>query len=159
MIKIISGILVVLAVVLLVKFNLEMKKASEQFETYQNKAETVETSFGRITYIDEGEGEVILSCHGICGGYDQAYDTLSDKTDTYRVIAPSRFGYPGSDVATNPSIDSQVETFVEKADGWYNLMEYGSVYDKHKSMKCKKTAPLSNRNMTNETSPSYACVM
>ncbi|MBI4855499.1 MAG: alpha/beta hydrolase [Acetobacterium woodii] len=115
-IKIISGILVVLAVVLAIKFNLELKKASERFETYQNKAETVETSYGRITYIDEGEGEVILSCHGICGGYDQAYDTLSDKTDNYRVIAPSRFGYPGSDVAENPSIDSQVETFVELLD-------------------------------------------
>jgi len=115
-IKIISGILVVLAVVLAIKVNLELKKASERFETYQNKAETVETSYGRITYIDEGEGEVILSCHGICGGYDQAYDTLSDKTDNYRVIAPSQFGYPGSDVAKNPSIDSQVETFVELLD-------------------------------------------
>ena len=116
MIKIISGIIVVLAVVLAIKFNFELKKASERFETYQNKAETVETSYGRITYIDEGAGEVILSCHGICGGYDQAFDTLSDKTDKYRVIAPSRFGYPGSDVAKNPSIDSQVETFVELLD-------------------------------------------
>ena len=50
-----------------------------------------------MSYIDEGDGEVIISCHGICGGYDQVYDTLADKTDTYRILAPSRFGYPGSD--------------------------------------------------------------
>ncbi|TYC84495.1 hypothetical protein FXB42_12070 [Acetobacterium wieringae] len=82
-IMIISGILVVLAVVIAIKFNLELKKASARFETYQNKVETIETSYGRIVYIDEGEGEVILSCHDICG-YDQAYDTLADKTDDYR---------------------------------------------------------------------------
>lgn len=113
---IVSGILFALAVAIAIKFNITLNRASKRFETYQNKTETVETSYGRITYIDEGKGEVILSCHGICGGYDQAYDTLSDKTDTYRVIAPSRFGYPGSDVPDDPSIDNQVETFVELLD-------------------------------------------
>ena len=113
---IISVILLILVVTITIKYNIALKKASERFETYQNKAQTFETSYGKITYIDEGEGEVILSCHGICGGYDQAYDTLSDKTDNYRVIAPSRFGYPGSDVPENPSIDNQVETFVELLD-------------------------------------------
>jgi len=113
---IITVILLILVVTITIKYNIALKKASERFETYQNKAQTFETSYGKITYIDEGEGEVILSCHGICGGYDQAYDTLSDKTDNYRVIAPSRFGYPGSDVPENPSIDNQVETFVELLD-------------------------------------------
>jgi len=113
---IVSGILLVLVVTIAIKYNIALKKASERFETYQNKSETVETSYGKVTYIDEGEGEVILSCHGICGGYDQAYDTLSDKTDHYRVIAPSRFGYPGSNVPDDPSIDNQVETFVQLLD-------------------------------------------
>lgn len=113
---IVSGILFVVVAVLIIKFNIASKKALERFDTYKNKSEIVETSYGTITYIDEGEGEVILSCHGICGGYDQAYDTLSDKTEEYRVIAPSRFGYPGSDVPENPSIDNQVETFVELLD-------------------------------------------
>jgi len=110
---IVFGILFLLVVAIAIKYNIALKKASERLETYQNKAKTVETSYGKITYIDEGEGEVILCCHGICGGYDQAYDTLSDKTEYCRVIAPSRFGYPGSDVPEDPSIDNQVEAYVE----------------------------------------------
>ena len=113
---IVGGILLVLVVIIVIKFNIALKKATKRFNTYQKKAESVETSYGKITFIDEGEGEVILSCHGICGGYDQAYDTLSDKTENYRVIAPSRFGYPGSDVYGNPSVDNQVEAFVELLD-------------------------------------------
>ena len=113
---IVGGILLVLVVMIALNFNIALKKATKRFDTYQKKAESVETSYGKITFIDEGEGEVILSCHGICGGYDQAYDTLSDKTENYRVIAPSRFGYPGSDAPKNPSIDNQVEAFVELLD-------------------------------------------
>lgn len=121
---IVSGILLVLVVTIAITYTIALKKALKRFQTYQNKAETAETSYGKITYIDEGEGKVILSCHGICGGYDQAYDTLSDKTDYYRVIAPSRFGYPGSDVPENPSIDNQVEAFVELL----NFLDIDKVY-------------------------------
>lgn len=113
---IVCGILLVLVAMIAINFNIVLKKATKRFDTYQKKAESVETSYGKITFIDEGVGEVILSCHGICGGYDQAYDTLSDKTENYRVIAPSRFGYPGSDAPKNPSIDNQVEAFVELLD-------------------------------------------
>lgn len=113
---IVGGILLVLVFIIAIEFNIALRKATKRFDTYQKKAESVETSYGKITFIDEGEGEVILSCHGICGGYDQAYDTLSEKTEYYRVIAPSRFGYPGSDVYGNPSVDNQVEAFVELLD-------------------------------------------
>lgn len=113
---IILGVVILAAVVTLVCFCQAKRKAKERFAWYEAKAESVETSYGTVTYIDEGEGEVILSCHGICGGYDQAYDTLGDSLDTYRVIAPSRFGYPGSDAPENPSVENQVEAFVELLD-------------------------------------------
>lgn len=48
--------------------------------------------------------------------YNQAYDTLGDRITTYRVITPSRFGYTGSDVPENPSVENQVEAFVELLD-------------------------------------------
>ena len=99
-----------------VRFNFVERKAKERFFWYEQKAKSLDTSFGTITYMDEGEGEPILSCHGICGGYDQAYDTLRERTDTYRVVAPSRFGYPGSDVPEEPSVENQVEAFVELLD-------------------------------------------
>lgn len=113
---VVFAVLVVFVVVTLLCFNRAKKKAVERFSWYEAKAESVETSYGTVTYIDEGRGEPILSCHGICGGYDQAYDTLKDKTDTYRVIAPSRFGYPGSDAPKEPSVEHQVEAFVELLD-------------------------------------------
>ena len=41
-------------------------------------AQTTALSYGDMVYVDSGEGEVILSVHGIFGGYDQAYDTCKD---------------------------------------------------------------------------------
>lgn len=113
---IVCGIILVMLAMTFINFGRAEKKAKERFAWYQAKAESVETSYGTITYIDEGQGEVILSCHGLCGGYDQAYDTLAEELDYYRVIAPSRFGYPGSDVPENPSVENQVEAFVELLD-------------------------------------------
>lgn len=109
-------VLAVIIVITGIRFAKAEKKAKERFAWYEAKVKSVETSYGTVSYIDEGAGEPILSCHGICGGYDQAYDTLGERTDTYRVIAPSRFGYPGSDAPENPSVENQVEAFVELLD-------------------------------------------
>jgi len=38
---------------------------------------------------------------------------LSGRTDDYRVIAPSRFGYPGTDMPENATVDMQVDAFIE----------------------------------------------
>lgn len=61
------------------------------------KSSSVKTTYGNLSYIDEAcnsESEAILSVHGICGGYDQAYQICSPYVGKYRIIAPSRFGYP-----------------------------------------------------------------
>jgi len=97
------------------KFNYK-KRAQERFAKYKAMANTADTSYGKMSYIDEGTGEVILICHGICGGYDQAYDTLAKVEHNYRILAPSRFGYPGSDMPENATIEMQVETFKELLD-------------------------------------------
>ena len=90
--------------------------AKARFAVYQEKARILQTAQGKVSYIDEGTGAPVLVCHGICGGYDQGVDVLKDKTDSCRVIAPSRFGYPGSDLPENASVDLQVETYVELLD-------------------------------------------
>ena len=90
--------------------------AKARFAVYQEKAKTFQSTQGKISYIDEGTGAPVLVCHGICGGYDQGFDVLKDKTDSCRVIAPSRFGYPGSDLPENASVDLQVEAYVELLD-------------------------------------------
>lgn len=79
-------------------------------------AQTAALSYGDITYVDSGEGEVILSVHGIFGGYDQAYDTCKDFCSDYRIIAPSRFGYLGSDVSGDGTPARQAAAYVELLD-------------------------------------------
>jgi len=99
-----------------IDFFVVRKTAMDRFAVYEAKAKSINSSYGMISYIDEGEGEVFLVCHGITGGYDQGFDVLSGRTDDYRIIAPSRFGYPGSDMPENATVDMQVEAFVELLD-------------------------------------------
>ncbi|MCR5249707.1 MAG: alpha/beta hydrolase [Lachnospiraceae bacterium] len=97
-------------------FIMVRKIALDRFSVYEEKAKTINTSHGKISYIDEGEGETFLVFHGITGGYDQGVDVLNGRTADYRVIAPSRFGYPGSDMPENATVDMQAEAFVELLD-------------------------------------------
>jgi len=69
-----------------------------------------------MTYVDVGEGDVILSVHGIFGGYDQAYDNVKNRTSQNRVLAPSRFGYLGSDVKGEGTPMEQAAAFEELLD-------------------------------------------
>ena len=105
-----------IVLVFAIDFFVVRKTAMDRFAVYEAKAKSINSSYGMISYIDEGEGEVFLVCHGITGGYDQGFDVLSGRTDDYRIIAPSRFGYPGSDMPENATVDMQVEAFVELLD-------------------------------------------
>ena len=69
-----------------------------------------------MSYVDTGEGETILCVHGIFGGYDQAYDTCKDFSSDYRIIAPSRFGYLGSDILGDGTPTEQAKAFAELLD-------------------------------------------
>lgn len=93
---------------------LAVKEGKARLAAYH--AQTAGLSYGDMTYVDRGEGEVILSVHGIFGGYDQACDTCEDFSNTCRVIAPSRFGYPGSDVMGGGTPAEQAAAYVELLD-------------------------------------------
>ncbi len=109
-------ILLVIIIALAIDFFVVRHIALKRFEKYKAMAESTDTSYGKISYIDKGSGEPFLIFHGITGGYDQGFDVMGERTDTYRVIAPSRFGYPGSDLPENATVDMQVEAFVELLD-------------------------------------------
>ena len=79
-------------------------------------AMNIELCYGNMRYVDRGDGDVILSVHGIFGGYDQAYDTCKDFASDYRILAPSRFGYPGSDIKGAGTPSEQAEAYVELLD-------------------------------------------
>lgn len=112
-----SGILLLLTVYLIVqgiRCNIAVKESKERLVAYG--AEIVNLSYGKMYYVDVGEGEAILSVHGIFGGYDQAYDTCKDLSFDYRIIAPSRFGYLGSDVLGDGTPSEQATAYVELLD-------------------------------------------
>ena len=111
------SLVAVLFVYLVVQFFLcrsALKNAAVRLEGYD--ARTITLNDGNMTYVDEGSGEVILVAHGISGGYDQAFDTLKERTGDYRVIAPSRFGYLGSTMPENATPAGQAKAYAELLD-------------------------------------------
>ena len=110
----ILGLIVVYLIIQKIRCNIAVKESKERFTAYG--AETVNLSYGKMSYVDAGKGEVILSVHGIFGGYDQAYDTCKDLSSDYRIIAPSRFGYLGSDILGDGTPAEQAAAYVELLD-------------------------------------------
>lgn len=110
----IIAILLVFLLVQGLRCYIAVKESYKRLEKYD--ANIVDLSYGKMTYLDKGEGEVILSVHGIFGGYDQEYDTCKDFKDGYRVIAPSRFGYLKSDIKGGGTPKEQAAAFVELLD-------------------------------------------
>lgn len=91
-----------------------VKEGEKRLLSYN--AKTADLSYGKMIYVDEGDGEVILSVHGIFGGYDQAFDTCKDFVSDFRIIAPSRFGYLGSDISGKGTPAEQASAYAELLD-------------------------------------------
>ena len=111
------GVLLVAGMYLLVqgiRCNRATKEKLKQLSEYD--AKTISLSYGDMRYVDKGNGEVILSVHGIFGGYDQAFDTCKDFASGYRILAPSRFGYLGSDMLGSGTPAEQATAYAELLD-------------------------------------------
>ena len=114
---ILVGVLLVAGMYLLVqgiRCNRATKEKLKQLSEYD--AKTISMSYGDMSYVDKGNGEVILSVHGIFGGYDQAFDTCKDFASGYRILAPSRFGYLGSDMLGSGTPAEQAIAYAELLD-------------------------------------------
>lgn len=96
------------------RLRLALRAAEGRLRTYG--AKVADLSYGRMTYVDVGQGETILSMHGLYGGYDQAYDNVRDFASRHRIVAPSRFGYLGSSIKGNGTPREQAEAYVELLD-------------------------------------------
>ena len=59
-----------------IRCSIAVKEGINRLSGYE--AKTIRLDYGDMTYVDMGAGEVILSVHGIFGGYDQAFDTCND---------------------------------------------------------------------------------
>lgn len=107
-------LIAVYLVVQAIRCSSAVKEGKERLLSYN--AKSADLSYGKMTYVDEGNGEVILSVHGIFGGYDQAFDTCKDFVSDFRIIAPSRFGYTGSDICGKGTPAEQAAAYVELLD-------------------------------------------
>ena len=76
------------------------------------------TSFGPIEYLDRGEGAPVFVVHGITQAADGGLRDLAEEVvpNGYRLIIPSRFGYLGSAMPENPSVEAQADAFAELMD-------------------------------------------
>jgi pimeloyl-ACP methyl ester carboxylesterase len=92
-----------------------INESYQKLEDYNVKV--FDTEYGLMSFLDEGYGEAIIISHGIFGGYDQGYKNLYDIFgDNYRKIAVSRFGYPGSNLPSEPTPSNQAKIFLELLD-------------------------------------------
>lgn len=97
-----------------IRCGIAVKEGEERLLSYN--AKTADLSYGKMSYVDEGSGEVILSVHGIFGGYDQAYDTCKDFSSDFRILAPSRFVYLRSDISGKGTPSEQASAYAELLD-------------------------------------------
>jgi pimeloyl-ACP methyl ester carboxylesterase len=77
----------------------------------------VETAAGPVQVAQTGAGPPILIIHGAGGGFDQALAAgRLCFGESYHVIAPSRFGYLGSPVPQDASLEAQADTYASLLD-------------------------------------------
>lgn len=107
-------LITVYLVVQAIRCGIAVKEGEKRLLSYY--AKTADLSYGKMSYVDEGNGEVILSVHGIFGGYDQAFDTCKDFASDFRIVAPSRFGYLGSDISGKGTPAEQAAAYAELLD-------------------------------------------
>ncbi|HYZ13673.1 MAG TPA: alpha/beta fold hydrolase [Actinomycetota bacterium] len=78
----------------------------------------MDSSFGRIEYLDRGDGPVVLVVHGITEAADGGLRDLAEGLvpDGYRLLVPSRFGYLGSEMPEHATTEMQADAFAELMD-------------------------------------------
>jgi pimeloyl-ACP methyl ester carboxylesterase len=96
--------------------------ASRSAVTAGGLARVVPTRHGPCAYAEAGTGAAtgnpILMIHGTGGGYDQGLLFARGLTGAgFRVIAPSRFGYPGTPMPPDPGPEAQADALADLLDG------------------------------------------
>lgn len=77
---------------------------------------TIDTTFGAVEYAERGAGDPVLVSHGIFHGCDGGLQSVQEMVTDHRVVAPSRFGYLGSDLPPGATAADQAEAFVALLD-------------------------------------------
>lgn len=94
----------------------DMRRAWERIDSCPTQR--LETRFGTIEYVDQGEGVPLLVVHGVLGCHVDTVDGwwASLPGAGFRVIGPSRFGYFGSTLRAGASPADQAEAYAALLD-------------------------------------------
>ncbi|MEZ5778017.1 MAG: alpha/beta hydrolase [Paracoccaceae bacterium] len=75
------------------------------------------TRFGAMQWAEAGHGTPVLMLHGTGGGFDQGLLFARRLSAAgWRIVAPSRFGYLGSDFPDDPSPANQADALADLLD-------------------------------------------
>jgi len=111
---VLSGIAVAGAAVA-VRYRRDMCAARARIE--RSGCRVALTDYGRIAYARVGDGYPVLAIHGNAGGFDQGLMLAGWTIDPgFQVIAPSRFGYPGSPMPPEASVAMQADAYASLLD-------------------------------------------
>jgi pimeloyl-ACP methyl ester carboxylesterase len=113
--SIVLSVILIFAIVVAVIFNIQLAQSTRILHSI--KVHTIKTTYGNLTYAEKGSGIPVLVAHGTDGGYDQGLVSSEAFDDRYRVICPSRFGYPGTDMPKDATPKAQ-------ADAYRQLLDY-----------------------------------
>lgn len=87
------------------------------FARIAQRSSTVATRSGKLEYAIAGRGAPLMMIHGTGGGFDQGLRFGQGLVERgLSVIAPSRFGYLGSDFPEDASAAAQADALVELLD-------------------------------------------
>jgi pimeloyl-ACP methyl ester carboxylesterase len=96
-------------------FKAESRAARERIAAIPST--TIETRWGTVEYIDEGDGVPVVMSHGVLGGHDNVRDLVNLWFDpSYRAIGPSRFGYLGSAMPPDATVADQADVYAALLD-------------------------------------------
>jgi 2-hydroxy-6-oxonona-2,4-dienedioate hydrolase len=108
-----SGLAGILGLKSYLQYRQDLAVAAQRIKA---QAQMLETSTGRIVYSASGTGPAVLVIHGAGGSFDQALHVAQIFGSGFQWIAPSRFGYLGSDLPENASPEAQADAYVALLD-------------------------------------------
>jgi pimeloyl-ACP methyl ester carboxylesterase len=98
------------------RYRRDLTAAQKRLDQVDRRA--VATRFGQVEYAERGAAAdaALLVSHGGLQGCDGGLATMRRFPASWRVIAPSRFGYLGSSLPADATAADQADAFVELLD-------------------------------------------
>lgn len=96
------------------RYETEIKRARERVGAVPSRS--LQTTCARIEYAVSGSGQPVLMSHGVMGGHAEGLGMVTTYYGNALAIAPSRFGYFGSELPDNATPALQADVYAELLD-------------------------------------------